>query len=322
VKMGSPFAQKLFKWAYDYKLEAIRNGEATPILDRLVYRKIRALLGGRMRLMLAGGAPLSKEVHEFMRVCIGCPLLQGYGLTEVTACATLNSVEEIATEQVGPPNQGVQLKLVNWEEGNYRVTDKPKPRGEVIIGGSCVADGYFLMPEKTKEDFFVENGRRWFRSGDIAQLEPEGTLKIIDRKKDLVKLQFGEYVSLGKVEAVLKTCSIVENVCIYGEATKSYCVALVVPDRKHLTALATKFDKSDLSFEDQCTDKDITGAVLRELVQHGKKHRLEKFEIPGAVTVVKEIWDPDTGLVTAAFKLKRKPLQEFYQTDINRMYGV
>ena len=111
------------------------------------------------------------------------------------------------------------------------------------------------MPEKTKEDFFVENGRRWFRSGDIAQLEPEGTktnrenslifreinkisffvlgtLKIIDRKKDLVKLQFGEYVSLGKVEAVLKTCPIVENVCIYGEATKSYCVALVVPDRK------------------------------------------------------------------------------------------
>ena len=91
---------------------------------------------------------------------------------------------------------------------------------------------------------------------------------------------------------------------------------------QHLTGLATKFDKTDLSFEDQCTDKDITGAVLRELVQHGKKHKLEKFEIPGAATIVKEIWDPDTGLVTAAFKLKRKPLQEFYQTDINRMYGV
>lgn len=88
------------------------------------------------------------------------------------------------------------------------------------------------MEEKTKEDFFFENGRRWFRSGDIAQLEPEGVLKIIDRKKDLVKLQFGEYVSLGKVEAVLKTCPIVENICIYGEATKSYCVALLVPDRK------------------------------------------------------------------------------------------
>ena len=87
------------------------------------------------------------------------------------------------------------------------------------------------MPEKTKEDFYNEDGRRWFKSGDIGQLEPDGNLKIIDRKKDLVKLQFGEYVSLGKVEAVLKTCPVVENVCIYGEATKSYCVALLVPDR-------------------------------------------------------------------------------------------
>ena len=87
------------------------------------------------------------------------------------------------------------------------------------------------MEEKTKEDFYMEDGRRWFKSGDIGRLEPNGNLKIIDRKKDLVKLQFGEYVSLGKVEAALKTCPVVENVCIYGEATKSYCVALLVPDR-------------------------------------------------------------------------------------------
>jgi len=322
VGKGSPTFQKLFNWAYNYRLEAINNGETTPIMDKIVFRKIRALLGGRMRLMLCGGAPLSKETHEFIRVCIGAPLLQGYGLTEVSACATLNAPDEIATEQVGPPNQGVQLKLINWEEGNYRVTDRPKPRGEVLIGGNCVADGYFLMEEKTKEDFFFENGRRWFRSGDIAQLEPEGVLKIIDRKKDLVKLQFGEYVSLGKVEAVLKTCPIVENICIYGEATKSYCVALLVPDRKQLDELASKFDKTNLTFESQCEDKDLTGAVLRLLVQHGKKHKLEKFEIPGAVTIAKELWDPDSGLVTAAFKLKRRPIQDFYQIDINRMYGV
>ncbi len=90
---------------------------------------------------MAGGAPLSKEVHDFMRVCVGAPLLQGYGLTEVTACATLMSMDDLATEEVGVPNQGVQLKLINWEEGNYRVTDKPCPRGEIIIGGPCVADG-------------------------------------------------------------------------------------------------------------------------------------------------------------------------------------
>jgi len=322
VKKGSPFAQKLFNWAYEYRLEAMRNGEETPIMDMIVFRKIRILLGGKMRLMLAGGAPLSKEVHDFMRVCLGSTLLQGYGLTEVTACATLMAMDDLGTELVGTPNQGIQLKLVNWEEGNYRVTDKPVPRGEIIIGGNCVADGYFLMEEKTKEDFYMEDGRRWFKSGDIGRLEPNGNLKIIDRKKDLVKLQFGEYVSLGKVEAALKTCPVVENVCIYGEATKSYCVALLVPDRNQLKALAEKLDKTTLDFDTQCSDKDLTYAVLRELQQHGKKHKLEKFEIPGGVTIVKEIWDPDSGLVTAAFKLKRRPIQDKYQDDINRMYGV
>ena len=77
-----------------------------------------------------------------------------------------------------------------------------------------------------------------------------------------------------------------------------------------------------MDFKSQCEDKDLTGAVLREIVQHGKKHKLEKFEIPGAVTIVEKVWDPDSGLVTAAFKLKRKPIQDEYQKDINRMYGV
>ena len=93
-----------------FSLAAIRNGESTPILDAIVFKKIRALLGGSMRLMLSGGAPLSKETHDFMRVCVGAPLLQGYGLTEVAACATVMDMEDMATDQVGNPNQ-VKEKL-------------------------------------------------------------------------------------------------------------------------------------------------------------------------------------------------------------------
>ncbi len=179
------------------------------------------------------------------------------------------------------------------------------------------------MPEKTAEDFFESHGRRWFRTGDIGQFERDGTLRIIDRKKDLVKLQFGEYVSLGKVEACLKTCPVVENVCVYGDAKKSYTVALVVPTRDALKALAdSKFKKGDLDFEALCGDRDVTGAVLRQLINHGREHRLEKFEIPAAVTLVKETWLPESGLVTAAFKLKRRPIQDFYQSDLDRMYGI
>ena len=178
------------------------------------------------------------------------------------------------------------------------------------------------MEGKTNEDFYNQYGRRWFRSGDIGQMEADGTLKIIDRKKDLVKLQFGEYISLGKVESVLKTCPVVENVCIYGDSMRSYVVALVTPDRNGLKELANKYNKGDKEFEDLCDDKDVTGAALRELVNHGKKFRLEKFEIPGALTLVKDVWLPDTGLVTAAFKLKRKPIQLKYQCEIDRMYGI
>ena len=99
------------------------------------------------------------------------------------------------------------------------------------------------MEDKTKEDFYSEYGRHWFRSGDIGEISEDGQLKIVDRKKDLVKLQFGEYISLGKVEAVLKACPYVENICIYGDSFKSYCVALVTPDAKNLKELAKKYNK-------------------------------------------------------------------------------
>ena len=138
----------------------------------------------------------------------------------------------------------------------------------------------------------------------------------------MYKLANKNILLTGKVEACLKTCNVVENVCIYGDAKRSYTVALVCPARDQLKALADKFGKSDMEFEALCKDPDVTGAVLRELVNHGKKHKLEKFEIPAAVTLCKEMWLPDSGLVTAAFKLKRKPIQDFYQRDLDRMYGV
>ncbi len=218
----------------------------TPLLDRLIFKKMRALVGGRIRLLLSGGAPLSPDTHDFVRNALSLPLVQGYGLTESCACGTIMDSDELTTGRGGPPLQGVEIKLVNWEEGNYKVTDKPNPRGEIIVGGGNVATGYYKMPKKTKEDFYKdETGRRWFKTGDIGEIYPDGTLKIIDRKKDLVKLQSGEYVSLGKVESLMKTCSLIENVCVYGDPTKFTCVALVVADRNKLTTLGEKLGLGD-----------------------------------------------------------------------------
>ena len=324
VKKKGAFFENLFDFCVKYKSAATARGEVTPIMDKLIFRGVRALLGGRVRMILAGGAPLSPESHDFLRTCMGCPLMQGYGLTETCAQATLMEMDDIvSTGRVGPPVQGVQIRLVNWEEGNYRVTDKPRPRGEILISGGNITAGYFKQPEKTAEEYFVDDaGDRWFKSGDIGQMEEDGTLKIIDRKKDLVKLQFGEYVSLGKVESALKTNELVENICIYGDSTKSYVVALLMPDRVKIKNLAARLGKTETDFARLSEDRDVTGAVLRELVNYGKQLRLEKFELPGAVTIVQELWTPDTDMVTAAFKLKRKPIQTFYQSHINRMYGI
>jgi len=322
IRRKGEVVSDILDFLIQYKIECVKRAEPTPIMDRLVFKSIRALLGGRVRAMMSGGAPLSPATHEYLRAVLGVDLLQGYGLTETCACGSITHFEEMSAGTVGPPVQAVRMKLVNWEEGNYRVTDTPHPRGEVYIGGGNIAAGYYKQPEKTAEEFFTDrSGRRWFKTGDIGEIDKYGVVKIVDRKKDLVKLQFGEYVSLGKVESVLKGCPVVANVCVYGESTKSYVVAIICPVRETLEAMCARLGKPDLTFEEACLDRDVTGAVLREVVSHGKQMRLEKFEIPGAVCLTCEEWGPESGLVTAAMKLKRRPLQERYQEDINRMYG-
>ncbi|XP_063922554.1 long-chain-fatty-acid--CoA ligase 4 isoform X2 [Zophobas morio] len=311
----------LFKFAYDYKVSWMRRGYSTPLIDRVVFGPIRGILGGSMRLILSGGAPLSPETHEQMNACLCATVIQGYGLTESTSCATVQDFYDKVYGRVGAPTTVCDIKLVNWEEGHYRVTDKPYPRGEVILGGDNISAGYYKLADKTDEDFMEADGRRWFRTGDIGEVHTDGVVKIIDRKKDLVKLQAGEYVSLGKVEAQLKTCPLIDNICVYGDSTKQFCVALVVANQQQLKDLAIKKGIGDLSFEDLCQSPDVERVVIAELNEHGKKSKLEKFEIPAAVKLVTEVWSPDMGLVTAAFKLKRKDIQERYKHEINRMYA-
>lgn len=135
-----------------------------------------------------------------------------------------------------------------------------------------------------------------------------------------MKLQAGEYVSLGKVETEMKTCSIVENICVYGDPSKTYCVALVVPNEKALSELAESLGVRG-EFAELCSNPIIEKAVLKELSEHAKKSRLQKFETPATITLCPEVWSPDSGLVTAAFKIKRKDVQERYKAEINRMYA-
>ncbi|KFV86677.1 Long-chain-fatty-acid--CoA ligase 4, partial [Struthio camelus australis] len=311
----------LFKIGYDYKLEQIKRGYDAPLCNVLLFKKVKALLGGNIRMMLSGGAPLSPQTQRFMNICFCCPVGQGYGLTETCGAGTITEVADYSTGRVGAPLICCEIKLRDWQEGGYTNRDKPNPRGEIVIGGPNVSMGYFKNEEKTSEDFSIdENGQRWFCTGDIGEFHPDGCLQIIDRKKDLVKLQAGEYVSLGKVEAALKNCPLIDNICAYAKSDQSYVISFVVPNQKKLTTLAEQKGISG-SWVDICNNPIMEAEILREIKEVANKMKLERFEIPIKVRLSPEPWTPETGLVTDAFKLKRKELKNHYLNDIERMYG-
>ncbi|KAM7000636.1 long-chain-fatty-acid--CoA ligase 4 [Tautogolabrus adspersus] len=312
--------KKLFTLGYKYKLDQIKRGYDAPLCNALLFRKVKKLLGGRVRMMLSGGAPLSAATQRFMNVCFCCPVGQGYGLTETCGAGTITEVADISTGRVGSPLLCCEIKLRDWAEGGYTSKDQPNPRGEILIGGPNVTMGYYRN-ESNNQDFFVdEKGQRWFCTGDVGEIYPDGCLQIVDRKKDLVKLQAGEYVSLGKVESALKNCSLIDNICAYANSEQNYVISFVVPNQKSLTALA-KQRGIVAAWEEICTHPDMEREVLKEIKEVAVNIKMQRFEIPVKVHLSPEPWTPETGLVTDAFKLKRKELKNHYLHHIERMYG-
>uniref|UniRef100_A0A8C8FQ76 long-chain-fatty-acid--CoA ligase n=1 Tax=Oncorhynchus tshawytscha TaxID=74940 RepID=A0A8C8FQ76_ONCTS len=281
---------------------------------------VRRLLGGRVRLMLSGGAPLSSATQRFMNICFCCPVGQGYGLTETCGAGTITEVADNSTGRVGAPVICCEVRLRDWLEGGYTNQDKPHPRGEILIGGPNITMGYYRNESNCQDYFVDEKGQRWFCTGDIGEIHPDGCLQIVDRKKDLVKLQAGEYVSLGKVEAALKNCSLIDNICAYANSEQNYVISVVVPNQKMLTELARQRGVKG-SWEEVCTHPAMEEVVLKEIKEVATSIKLQRFEIPVKVHLSPEPWTPETGLVTDAFKLKRKELKNHYLQHIERMYG-
>lgn len=320
--------KKLFDLAYSRRLAAINGswfgawGLERLLWDLLVFRKVRAILGGRIRFILSGGAPLSADTQRFINICLGAPIGQGYGLTETCAGGTFSEYDDPSVGRVGAPLPCSVVKLVDWPEGGYLISDSPKPRGEIVIGGPNVTVGYFKNDEKTKEVYKVdERGVRWFYTGDIGQFHADGCLEIIDRKKDIVKLQHGEYVSLGKVETALVVSPYVENIMVHANSFHSYCVALVVASQHTLEAWASKQGIQYSDFADLCQKQEALKEVSSSLLKEAKAARLEKFEIPAKIKLLSEPWTPESGLVTAALKLKREVIRKTFSDDLSKLYS-
>ncbi|KAM9498476.1 long-chain-fatty-acid--CoA ligase 4-like isoform 1-T2 [Salvelinus alpinus] len=320
VQEMSYVQRTLFKLGYNYKLEQIKMGYDAPLCNMLLFKKVKAQLGGNIRMMLSGGAPLSSATQRFMNICFCCPVGQGYGLTETCGAGTITEVADYSTGRVGAPLICCEVKLRDWVEGGYTSQDQPHPRGEIMIGGPNVTMGYYKS-EHLNNDFWVdEQGQRWFCTGDVGEIHSDGCLQIVDRKKDLVKLQAGEYVSLGKVESALKNCPLIDNICAYANSDQNYVISFVVPNQKQLTTLANNNGIS-VAWEEICNHPAMEEEVLKAIKEVAASIKLQRFEIPVKVRLSPEPWTPETGLVTDAFKLKRKELKNHFQTDIERMYG-
>lgn len=322
------FSKRLFDIAYARRLSAINGswfgawGLERLLWNILVFRKVQAILGGRIRFILSGGAPLSADTQRFINICLGAPIGQGYGLTETCAGGTFSEFDDTSVGRVGAPLPCSFVKVVDWPEGGYLTTDSPMPRGEIVIGGPNVTLGYFKNDGKTKEVYKVdERGMRWFYTGDIGQFHADGCLEIVDRKKDIVKLQHGEYVSLGKVEAALVVSLYVDNLMIHADPFHSYCVAIVVASQHAVEEWASKKGVSFSDFAELCEREETIKEVHSSLVKAAKEARLEKFEIPAKIRLLPNPWTPESGLVTAALKLKRDIIRKTFSEELSKLYA-
>ncbi|KAL5971795.1 Long-chain-fatty-acid--CoA ligase 4 [Taenia solium] len=344
VKEGGPLMEAIFHFAYDYKCRRLHTGFPSFLVNLLIFRKVRALVGGRLRLLVSGGAPLSEESHLFTNVCFA-PIMQGYGLTETCAAATLMECGDLRGHHVGAPIPSVQIRLRAWKEGGYSPYDKPFPRGEILIAGGSVTRGYYKNSEATADAFFTDkNGLRWFCTGDIGMIHQDGSFSIIDRKKDLVKLQGGEYVSLVKVELALGQSVYVENICVYADPRENYTICFIYPKLTQVRKLGDELglldaaaeaanaslplDKSDeptsRSLAEHaflCRHPQVIERVTEDIRRVGAAKRLTSFEIPRKVLLDPEPWTPESGLVTDALKIKRFNIKRKFEEDIKRMYA-
>ncbi|XP_021282959.1 long chain acyl-CoA synthetase 7, peroxisomal [Herrania umbratica] len=319
VKTSGFLKETLFRAAYNSKKQAIMNGRnASPIWDRLVFNKIREKLGGRVRFMGSGASPLSPDVMDFLRVCFGCLVVEGYGMTETSCIITLMDEGDNLSGHVGSPNSACEIKLLDVPEMNYTSEDEPYPRGEICVRGPIVFQGYYKDEIQTRE---VVDDDGWLHTGDIGLWLPGGRLKIIDRKKNIFKLAQGEYIAPEKVENVYAKCKFVLQCFIYGDSLNSSLVAVVAvePDVLRNWAASAGIQYEDLA--QLCNDPRTRNAVLAEMDDVGREAQLRGFEFAKAVTLVPEPFTVENGLLTPTFKIKRPQAKAYFAKAISNMYA-
>lgn len=289
VAARGPRIESIFHGAVDLKSWLHDHGYPSGVLDKVVFKKVKEQLGGRFRYALSGGAPLSTVTQRFLSLT-AAPILGGYGMTESCGMCSIMTPEQFAYGPVGAPVPCTEVKLVDAPEAGYLSTNLPKAQGEIYIRGPSVTSGYFNNETLTAESITADG---WLMTGDIGEWNENGTLSIIDRRKNLIKLSNGEYIALEKVESVYKSSTLGENICVYADSLCPRPVALFVPVEKTLRELCKEKEIDIEDWDSLCQNRTVRNVVLKALHDQAKKSGLKGAELIHDVWICPEIWTTD-----------------------------
>jgi long-chain acyl-CoA synthetase len=307
---GGAVKRAIFAWARatadrhaDLKLSGRHPGPALRaaygLARRLVFNKLMARVGGRLRYFVSGGAPLAPEINRFFYAA-GLTILEGYGLTETSPVIAVNTPEAFRIGTVGKCAPGVEVMIA--------------ADGEILTRGAHVMRGYFRNEEATREAIDPDG---WFHTGDIGELE-DGFLRITDRKKDLIKTAGGKYVAPQPIENAVKTNKYVSQAVVVGD-TRKFPSILVVPNWDALEKWAGRHNIIWTERRQLLEMPTIRAKMDKEVRKHFAG--LASFETPKKVALIEQDFSVDRGELTPTLKVKRRVIEKTYAALIDRLYA-
>jgi len=318
VRQGPASRRKLFHWAvrtgWRYASANLERRAISPWLrlehslaDALVGRKIRGRLGGSLRFMISGAAPLSREIAEFF-FAVGLPVYEGYGLTETSPVISVNYPGAVKLGTVGRLIPGVEVKLGEESGGPDGAAGH-----EILVRGPNVSSGYYHLEEETRQAF----AEGWFHTGDLGSLDADGFLKITGRKKNLFKTSSGKFVSPEKLEGLFQGHPFIAQLMVIGDR-RHFVAALIVPNFERLEAYARE---QELRYEtrDELVSHDRILAFMQQQVEEACRD-LAPFERIRQIALLPREFTIDTGELSPTQKVRRFVVEERYRGLIEEIY--
>jgi long-chain acyl-CoA synthetase len=306
---GGPVKKRIFFWARSVadkwadatlagRTPGLLLGFAYRVAQRLVFSKLKARTGGRMRYFVSGGAPLAPEINKFFYAA-GLTILEGYGLTETSPVIAVNTPQHFRIGTVGRPIPGVEVMIA--------------PDGEILTRGPHVMKGYYNKPDATRE---VIDGDGWLHTGDIGELR-DGFLAITDRKKDIIVTAGGKNIAPQPIENMIKTNKYVSQAVVLGDKRR-FTIVLVVPNFEHLEKWA-KIKNLLWTDRRQLIKLPLVQAKMEKEVLR-KLSGLASFETPKKVGLLENDFSIESGELTPSHKVKRRVIEKRYAENVDRLY--